>query len=172
MPDAVIVHHTDTTTAPIAGVDDVVRLECAEPSIVFRMEHHAREKGEFIALDVDVILQSDLSEVLAMPFDVALVRSDAKRTHQGFDCGRYCGGLMISRNSLFWRDIITEAMTEDERLWSGCQRAMDEVSKHYKTLELPESIYGYVPSGNESWEGKKAVHLKGRVKDMYIEVRK
>ncbi len=173
MPHATIVHHSDLTSPAISGVDEVVRSDRKDPLILHRFKMMSEER-EFLSLDVDVVLQADLSHVFEQEFDVALTLRERPIKFDGEILGsrdRYNGGVMFSRNPQYWKDCVSESlyMPIDMQDWMGPQIAMTTIAPEYKVLELPDRIYNYAPkSEDDDLSECKAVHYKGMRKDMLL----
>jgi len=173
MPGAEIVQMTDQVTAPVPGVDSVVRHEWDGAKLmIFRIAHLAAlERAACVILDTDVIVQRSLAPVFEQAFDVALtVRHEPVKT---FDKTRdlaaempYNTGVMFSREPRFWKAALEccRGLPEKQHDWWGDQVSVKAVadSGQFNVLELPCDVYNYSPSTeSEDVGARHVVHYKG-----------
>jgi hypothetical protein len=174
MPDARIVHLTDTETPAVIGADAVERRPYDGSHLMtFRLAHFAHMPPcDVVFLDTDVIVQRDLAPLFASGFDIALTRrSDIGLDPQGVDVAAampYNTGVMLGRPSGrdFWQNAlrVCEGFEDDAQRWWGDQFAVKMVAEvaPIRILDLPCDPYNYSPSTeNEDVSGKFVVHYKG-----------
>jgi hypothetical protein len=173
MPGTEIVQMTDQATAPVPGVDSVVRQDWdGNKLMIYRLAHLAAlGRTECVVLDTDVVVQRSLAPVFDQAFDVALtVRHEPVKT---LDKTRnltpempYNTGVMFSREPRFWQAALEtcRGLPEKQHDWWGDQLSVKAVadSRQFNVLELPCDVYNYSPrTEDEALEGRHAVHYKG-----------
>ncbi len=168
--DCEIVHLTDDDTPGIKGCT-VVRRTWNKNPMLFKMGHLAELTGEVCALDTDVIVQADLSEVFKTDFDVALTKRkgpilDANGRDVTIAMPYNCGVLWY-RNPEFWKACLKWCPPDVG--WYADQLAVAAVSPQFKTLVLPCDLWNYTPSSrDEDVSMRKAVHYKGLRKEWML----
>ena len=176
MPNANIVLLTDENTPIVKGVTTVIRKKYNGLIMLFRLEHLASLRGNWITLDTDMIIKKDLSHVFDQDFDVALTRRYGviMDTH-GNDLVKimpYNAGVMFSKNHEFWKDALEALKTfkQEAHEWYGDQLAIKFISdkNQYKVLELPCDEYNYTPKDKEERKDVYVYHFKGPRKDWMI----
>ena len=173
MPDVEVVHLTDMDTKPLDNVDKVNRLEKDCPLAVFRMKHH-QTRGEWLFIDVDVLVLKDVSDMFYEGFDIAVasrVPGDGA-DHEGFREMPHNMGVVFSRSPAFWRDVERELLTYDAKMqeWMGDQLAMCRTMKKwiYRAKILKGEIYNFPP--NSPLVGDASiVHYKGKRKPWMLQ---
>ena len=186
---AEVIHLTDLKTRMVEGSDKIIRFQRSQvgwlerqgydviPSgmMIFRMKvmAEAMTDSPTIILDTDCIVQKDIGDVFAEPFDIALT----KRTKaiisdtSGDDVTKdmpYNTGVMFSRRKQFWVDCLNlvRQMPQEHKDWYGDQLAVAQAVKNYHLLELPVDPYNYTPGSNkEDVSNKAVVHYKGKRKE-------
>jgi lipopolysaccharide biosynthesis glycosyltransferase len=165
-----IIQLTDESTPIIKGVSSVVRKPYNGQIMLFRMQHLADLRGEWITIDTDMIVKKDLSHVFDKDFDVALTRRygvilDANGTDIVKEMPYNCG-LMFSRNHEFWKDCLKlmNVMTDDLKQWWGDQVAVKAMADSYDVLELDCAEYNYTPKNADERKDVYVYHFKGQRK--------
>lgn len=175
MPKADVVHMTDEKT-PSLGCERR-ELPYDGKLMTYRLDHLAAlPDGELLVLDTDVMVQTDLGEVFAAPFDVALTKREGRIMYGGKDIVAsmpYNTGVMFTRKQAFWRECaeLCHQMPEDLQRWWGDQLAVKSVAdaRRYKVIELPCERFNYTPrTQDEDVSDKFAVHYKGQRKDWML----
>jgi hypothetical protein len=174
MPAASIVQMTDQATAPMAGVDQVIRKHYDGVHLMtYRLRHLSEFPScEALFLDTDVVVQQDLSQLFEQTFDIALTRRDkAIPTPNGVDVAKvapYNTGVMLSKpsGSEFWLHAhdYCARMSDEYQKWWGDQLAVKAIAEvaPLRIMELPCEIFNYTPaSEREDLSGKAVVHYKG-----------
>jgi len=157
MPNVNIIQLSDMNTPIIKGVNTIIRKEYNGLIMLFRLEHLASLRGNWITLDTDMIIKKDLSHVFDQDFDVALTRRyGVIMDTNGNDLVKimpYNAGVMFSKNHEFWKDALEALKTfkKETHEWYGDQLAIKFISdkNQYKVLELPCDEYKYTPKDKE-----------------------
>lgn len=173
MPTANIVQLSDMNTPIIKGVNTIIRKEYNGLIMLFRMEHLASLRGNWITLDTDMIIKKDLSHVFDQDFDVALTRRYGSILDEhGNDIVKimpYNAGVMFSKNHEFWQEALNTLKTLNKQAheWYGDQLAIKVMAdtNNYKVLELPCDEYNYSPSSQYERKDVYVYHFKGQRKD-------
>lgn len=181
MPQAHITQQTDLTTARIAGVDRVERLRWNGIKLMtYRLKHLANLSEPTLVLDVDVLVQRDVSEIEQIPGDVVLTPREYKegKKNKLFETMPYNTGVMFMRNPAFFTDCFEwcrQASREIQR-WGGDQLAVAAVvnSGKFKVATMPCPIYNYSPrtQKDEVTPGAAIVHYKGLERKLWMMARK
>lgn len=177
MPDARIVHLTDQETAPIIGVDEVIRNDYDGIHLMtFRLAQFACLRPcEVVFLDTDVIMEKDLGPLFSAGFDAALTRrNNVIRDPTGINAAEvmpYNTGVMLSKPSGWdlWYNAwkYCETLPDATQRWWGDQYAIKAVAKAapLRILELPCDLYNYSPDREEEDLSERfIVHYKGQRK--------
>lgn len=175
-----IVHFSDRSTRRLDGADEIVRLSPGHFGLMeFRIHHYASYPHEAaLFLDLDTIVQCDVSDILRDTFDVALtLRSAKKLLCDGEDRIAqmpYNTGVMFSRGNAFWDRVarLMRPLSIDDRNWFGEQEIIGRLAKsgEFRVRELPDTDYNYTPSTkDEDVSGRKIVHYKGNRKEWMCE---
>jgi len=162
MPGVDVWHFTDEHTPGIKGCH-VSRMERHAPLAVFRMQHH-QIPGEWLFIDVDVLIAKDVSHVFDEPFDIAIARrvdGDGAKGFAAFAEMPHNMGVVFSRSPAFWMAAERELRTYDaeRRMWMGDQLAVCRLINQFNARILP-GAYNYPPHTPEVGEAA-IVHLKG-----------
>lgn len=168
-----VIQLTDEHTPIIKGVNSVVRKRFNGQIMLFRMQHLADLRGEWITLDTDMIIKKDLSSVFDNDFDVALTRRYGSIFDKnGVDIVKlmpYNNGVMFSRNHEFWREALHSINFMDDELkkWWGDQVAVKEIAEsgRYNVLELDCAEYNYTPKDADERKDVYVYHFKGQRKE-------
>ena len=168
-----VIQLTDEHTPIIKGVNNVVRKRFNGQIMLFRMQHLADLRGEWITLDTDMIIKKDLSSVFDNDFDVALTRRYGSIFDKnGVDIVKlmpYNNGVMFSRNHEFWREALHSINFMDDELkkWWGDQVAVKEIAEsgRYNVLELDCAEYNYTPKDADERKDVYVYHFKGQRKE-------
>ena len=171
--NAQIIQLSDEHTQIVKDVDKVVRKPYNGKLMLFRMQHLADLRGEWVNLDTDIIVKKDLADVFNLDFDVALTKRESPiLDSNGFDITTimpYNGGVIFSRNHLFWQDALRkiESLNHEQHDWWGDQVAIKLVAdtNYYNIVELPCDEYNYTPSNAEERKDVYVYHFKGQRKD-------
>jgi hypothetical protein len=160
-------------TIALGGVDDVIRKERDCPMAVFRMRHH-QSKGEWLFIDVDVLVTKDISSMFYESFDIAI----ASRTqgdgseHEGFAEMPHNMGVTFSRCPAFWREVENELLTYDPKLqeWMGDQLAVCRLIKKniFRVKIVPGEEYNFPPNSPLA-PLASITHYKGRRKKWMVD---
>lgn len=173
MPGVEVVHLTDMDTKQLENTDSVIRLERNCPMAVLRMRHH-QARGEWLFIDVDVLVEKDVSKMFYDGFDIAI----ASRTlgdgseHEGFAEMPHNMGVVFSRTPAFWRAVEKELITYDHKLqeWMGDQLAVCRlITKNiFRVKIIPGEQYNYPPL-SPVIKDASIVHFKGKRKAWMID---
>ncbi len=158
MPEAEIWHLT-TPDGPELPADECLRLDLDGGFGVRRATINSTLSGEVLFLDVDVIVQEDVSDVFDdKSFDVA-VTTDIR---PGSNQIKYNGGVVFSRNSVFWAELAERFEGLEFRHWHRIEARLTQVADSglFNVKVLPGEQYNYVPRRDET-NGAKIVHYRG-----------
>lgn len=167
---------TDEKTPELPGCNVFRVPRGTEGFVLWRARAYAAFNRPGAYLDTDLIVQRDLSPIMALDFDVALAKTwvivrDPKGTNLT-EIMPYNGGVVFVKHPEFWPHVVEqiEAMPEKHQNWYGDQFALAELAKQYYTLELPNKLYNYTPKIHEYESGadlsdKWILHFKGGRKD-------
>lgn len=177
MPGVEVVHLTDMDSAPIKGVSAVKRLEKNCPMAVHRMRHHQAE-GEWLFIDIDVLVVKDVTDVFESQFDIALSsRSDTDQVQYEFGTAMpYNMGVVFSRSPAFWKAVETELLTYSSQLqeWMGDQLAVCRLvdAPEHDVLVLDGNIYNCTPESKVDLSKPSILHFKGDRKEQMMAYQK
>lgn len=171
-----VVHFTDLTTAPIKGVDVVLRRNVL-PTATARVDAYASVSGEWLFIDSDVIVQADVRHIFEQSFDVAL--ADRRGTERAVDAGTKCftsmpynSGVIFSRSQAFWQAALVRIaeLSIKRQGWMGDQQAMcDVIASGVFDVKVLPSTYNYPPHRhNENVSDKAVLHFKGRERKAWM----
>lgn len=171
MPDArQIVHFTDEVTGFVPGVWFAQRKPNGQ-MLERRLEHYADADYfyEWLFLDTDTSIRSDVGDVFQADFDVALTDRNWPHLPQAQEVMHtmpFNTGVAFSRCAAFWRDVLAtwRKFPDDKRDWMSEQRAVYEVvrSGNYRVKILPGQIYNYPPASADDPNTEAAIwHYKG-----------
>jgi hypothetical protein len=186
MPMTRVVQLSDTATAAVPGVDEVMRRPWdGERLMTFRLEHYAAlPESAWLLLDTDMVVQADISVVFELDraFDVAMHRRESTIVRPpawdefpellGQDLATfmpYNTGVIFCRNARFWtvaRDRLAGLEPRYHR-WFGDQVAvrMAVETGAFRVLDL-HPAFNYTPNAETDDVGRAyVVHYKGIRKD-------
>ena len=171
MPGLTIVQATDLETPLYDGADCAQRLPRLirpgfdrETFCEFRHRHDlACGDEETILCDTDIVFKSDVRDLFAKPFDVALtVREPGDKLAH---LQKHVGGFILSRRAEFWRQVLAIVYTQPDilRSWYGRQSAIDTVAASglFRVMTLPERIYNRAPRDPGDVAGAAVLHYRG-----------
>lgn len=175
MPHARVVQMSDEDTGKVPGVDEVIRRPWDRRFLMPYRLMHLKEfpPVDAVFLDVDVVVQKDLSPLFRDPFDIALTFRDQtdpslRKSPWAYEQMPFNTGVMLSRPSAraFWDDAYRTCvgMPESHRQWFGDQLAIKEAAARTKLRlrRYPCALYNYSPSRlNEDLSQKYVIHYKG-----------
>lgn len=177
MPKARIFHMTDADTKEIDGADCTLRIEQPMPMAMRRMQHNANCYGQWLFLDVDIIVQRDVSDVFEQPFDVALTDRDGTITYEGKFAEQmpYNLGVAFSRSPAFWKRVLYHMKTISPKLqeWMGdqlviCEMLKQRMASDFNVKILHGRTYNYPPKHDGDGADAALVHYKGPRKDWML----
>lgn len=174
MPDVEVCHLTDSQTPMLVGADRAVRMERNVPMAVFRMQHHQAD-GEWLFIDTDVLIHSDIQDVFKDSFDIAIAsRVNGDGAHgPAYAEMPHNMGVVFSRNSEFWKAVEKELKTYDNKLqeWMGDQLAVCRLIKRneFNTKIIPGEKYNFPPFRPYDTNNASIVHYKGPRKPWMVE---
>lgn len=171
-----LVQITDEETPALPGCE-VFRIPKGDmPFMIWRARAYAAFNKPGLYIDTDVIVNRDLSPIMALDFDVALTKTwvvvkDPNGTNLT-ELMPYNGGVVFVKHPDFWGDVVAhmESQPEEHQKWYGDQFALAALAKMYYTIELPNKIYNYTPKVKEHETGadlsdKWILHFKGNRKE-------
>lgn len=169
MPEATLLHMTDSATQQIAGCERQELPYDGERLMTYRLQHLAVPDQPMVILDTDIIVQSDLLPVFERPFDVALTRRDGILMWGGRNIAAmmpYNTGVMFSKCPEFWRTAheMCKAAPEEMQRWWGDQLCVynTALTGRFEVLELPCDKFNYSPATeDEDVSDAHVVHYKG-----------
>ena len=180
MPECDIVHLTDTNTQELVGVDYALRMEKKSRLAVFRMQHH-QVPGEWLFIDVDVLIHRPVREIFRDSFDIAIADRSGysftgifEKTGEKLEDMPYNMGVVFSRSPEFWHAVEAEMQPYDDkwREWMGDQLAVNRLIARgeFDVKILPGATYNYAPD-KKTGDPKNAaiVHYKGPRKHYMVE---
>lgn len=188
IPSALITQFTDLTTARIKGIDDIVRRNVL-PIALGCVDAYASVTGEWLFLDTDVVVQSDVRGVFyqllegpprgrVMPayFDIAL--ADRRGTLREADTGKsirqmpFNKGVVFSKSQAFWIAVQQRLaeLSEKRQGWMGDQQAMcDTIASGLFNVRVLPSTYNYPPHRHdEDVRDKHILHFKGKERKAWM----
>lgn len=164
-PAVELVQMTDMDTVRLDGIDACYRRG-SEPFAIWLFNSMIEFPAEqFLRLDYDIILQSDVSDVFEKDFDIAIADEGHEKMNNGVV---FVKDKEIFRYALF---CYMEHTGRDD--WQDIQRAMQMAidSENFNVLRLPPDIYNCYSSrdGSPHPESAKIVHFKGGRKKRMID---
>jgi hypothetical protein len=172
MPGVPVIHFTDAASTRLALVNlGQVFVHPAGPIALRCIEAFASVPGDWLFVDTDVEIRSDVSRVFDDPdFDIAVA------TREGTLLEKEIGtkfmarmpvnkGAVFSRSQAFWQACAEHCrkLPEKQQQWMGDQIAFNHViaSGQFKVKILPNA-YNYPPkSKTDDVRGKHILHFKG-----------
>ncbi len=170
MPDAQITQQTDLTTKQVAGVDRVVRLAWDGKFLMtYRLLHLSQIAEPTLVLDVDVVVQRDVSELDCVAGDVVLTtRPNGKnKNSELFETMPYNTGVMYVRNPAFFAECLVWCEQAEKKVqrWGGDQLAVAEIVKRgeFDVRTVSGDLYNFSPKRRRDKNTRRAaiVHYKG-----------
>ena len=165
MPNSVIWHLKGPSVERRNDVDESLELRD-----MHRAEHCALlGAGDTLFLDIDVIVQGDVSSVFDSPFDIALAVRPKK---DAADWKRipYNGGAIFSRCPAFWRGLDAMVRTENYPQSDVPLNRYIGTSSH-AVLNLSDR-YNHAPQSlDEDLTGQAIVHWKGEKRKRWMRER-
>ena len=160
-PDAEIVQMSDKETSRISGTDSCYRLD-VKPYGVWHFEVTANFPAEqFVRLDYDTIVRSDIEEVFSIDFDIAIAKERTTTMNNG---------VVFVKNRDFFVEGLANYKTTTMDNWQDIQRAMQMTIEggKFKVERLDGDVYNFFPSKDRSLsmeelypESAKVIHFKG-----------
>lgn len=168
MPGVPVVQFTDERSPAVSGVD-AVRRKPNGKMLERRLEHYADCHGDWLMVDTDVVIEREVRQVFASPFDVALCDRDwphVAPTPALTEEMPFNTGVVFSRSPEFWQRVLTvwRAYPDEQKDWLSEQRAVAQVvrSQAFRVRILPGSVYNYPPAADGEVPASVAVqHFKG-----------
>lgn len=163
MPDAVVWHLKGPRVDKFPGVDDAIEYEPRH-----RPEHHAMMKGDTIFLDIDTVVQDDLSHVFdtKQPFDVAVALRPklSMRNVPKWNRIPYNWGVSFTRSADFWRGA-SKMLADEGWPWNEAILCRYAQTSGSIVMMLRGERYNYTPATeDEDVSTRAVVHYKGNRK--------
>jgi len=166
MPGVKVVHFTDINSPRIPNVDEVKRMPKECPMAVFRMRHH-QTPGDWLFIDVDVLVVKNVQNVFDEQFDIAIasrLKNDGAQ-HDYFAEMPHNMGVVFSRSPEFWAAAEKELLTYEPKMqeWMGDQLAVCRLIKRggFDTRIVPGEDYNFAPNSLDAGGGASILHFKG-----------
>jgi hypothetical protein len=167
---------TDDDTPELPGCNVFRFPRGDEPFMLWRAKVYAAFNRPGLYCDTDLIIQRDLSPIMALEFDVAFTKTwVAVKDPDGTNLTElmpYNGGVVFVKHPEFWPHVVElmDTMHPDHKEWYGDQLALAHLAKQYYTVELPSKIYNYTPMVKEhethaDLSDKWILHFKGKRKE-------
>lgn len=178
MPDVKVKMLTDPKTAPIDGVDEILRRSIKGWAwIPWLVDFCAQLRGEVLYMDTDVVIQKDLRALFEVPADIVLTSRGPKEIE-----GRqmpFLFGCVAYRNADFWievRDRVLAMKDVADLAWWGSQVAvydmwMEEQNGRGKwdIASVSCEQHNYTPKNPmEVPADKWVLHYKGRKRKAWM----
>lgn len=173
MPDVPIVQLTDKTSPFLYGVD-VIRKNSTN-----RLEHYATLEGEWLLIDSDSIIVSDVTHVFDQEFDIAICDRSGSMLPGEINSPfmvemPYNLGVVFSRSPEFWRSAL-----EKWNLLPECQKADIVADQRAANAAIRDSIlnililpgieYNYSPrTFHDNNPLAKILHYKGEQRKVWM----
>lgn len=177
MPDVPLVQLTDDQSPALAGVDRIVRRPRG-PFALFCAEHYAACEGEWLLLDVDVVVQRDVRDVFKDEFDVAIpdrvgTLVEGEEREQLIQLMPHNIGVVFSRSPAFWAAVVERLQSLEPRWreWMGNQLAACQLVAEggFEVKILPGARYNFAPQDSQTDVREAAiVHYKGHVRKQWM----
>ena len=173
MPTVEVVQLTDAVTPVFPGMDTCWRHPRNEPMMLHRLTRYAMCQGEWLFLDIDILVFKDVSPVFTQDFDIAIadrsgVIMESEVRRGWLPTMPHNAGVIFSRSPAFWHAAHQECqlLPVPQHEWMGDQVAINTVIQRgeFKVLVLPGTEYNYAPKSQFSDEdviGRAIVHYKG-----------
>lgn len=171
MPGTMVYQLTDEASPLVPGAYATRVPGNQRPLLDQRLELYASCEGEWLLIDTDVSIRSDVRGVFAdQSYDVALCDRNWPHIPQGdaiMHAMPFNTGVVFSRQRAFWVDVLARwrSYPEDVRDdWMSEQKAVYDIVRtgRYRVKILPGLAYNY-PPGSEADAPTLAsmVHYKG-----------
>ena len=169
MPGVSVYHLTDGK-CPSPSFATSLRIEEDMPMGVRRLTHYARQRGDWVFVDTDVVFNKGVEDVFSKPFDIAM--ADRKGTlWENSDYARVMPhnfGVVFSRNFQFWVQALRylKTMPANFQEWEGEQLVTNELARTGPfQFEVLPSSYNFTPATkDEDVSDKHVLHYKGNRK--------
>lgn len=168
--EADLIHVAESGTEKLEGFDSFLAVDHNNDYVEQLVKMLSMIDGDVLSLDYDILLNADVSDVFDDGFDVCVTSRPESQIRKYGLSQSYNLGVVFSRNPQFWREVYDIYMQQPLRDgWMKSQTLVsliiDHLSDKYKVSKIPGEIYNYSPdSENESFEGKKIIHYKGKRK--------
>lgn len=167
MPDAELIHVAESGAEKLDGFDSFMVVDHENDYVDQLLKLLCEIDGHVLALDYDIIMQADVSDVFDLDFDACFTSrpNTSRKLGQSYNMG-----VVFSKSPEFWREVRQIYSVQPMRDgWMNSQTLASMISrslgKKYKVMEIPGDIYNFSPSDEfEDVSGKKIVHYKGRRK--------
>lgn len=163
-------HLNNVLASRIEGVDAVQVVDDA-PLCVSVLDAFAQcGDGDWLLLDTDVVVQSDVRHVFDQPFDIAVATREGtlrpKETGSKMMTSMpFNKGAVFSRSPVFWKAAreLLKTMKPAAQSWMGDQRAMNDViATGSFDVHVLDNHYNYPPfTADEDVSFRSIVHYKG-----------
>lgn len=161
----------DMAAPEVPGIDRIQREPMSGPRNLWRYKRLADLDGEYVSLDTDMLVASDISH--GFGGDVALSwRSPNLVVVDGEPIPMpYNGGLVMVSNPAFIRECYARMQAQDPKQsdWWGDQIALRDVAQSgaFAVRELRDTRWNFSPNGlGEIYDGALIYHFKGLRKRM------
>ena len=171
MPEVEIVQlTTQKWDGPDIGADSIRKFDMPMDCFYGYRKYFAQSmvEGNNLFLDVDCMVQKDVSGIFEREFDVTVCyrcKRDKIKNHIPFN-----GGAVFSRCPGFWKEAA--GRPEEHKNWIDTEKKLSETALNdlYFVRVLDGNIYNYTPEDvDEDISGKAIVHYKGRRKKFLIQ---
>jgi hypothetical protein len=170
MPGVKIIQLTDMTTKALPA-DEVVRQPWdGEHLVLHRFMRYAEVNEPCLFLDTDIIVRDSLEPEFELGWGVMVTRRTAPVLDPNGNnitgIMPYNSGVIGVKDFGYLRECVSliQGMGEDKKLWWGEQHAMAQIQYKNK-YDVPIEVYNYTPMRqDESFRGRKVLHLKGERK--------
>ena len=180
-----VVMLTDKRAPEVPGCSEIHRYDgnLAE-LMMFRMEAYAAYNQPGVYVDTDMIIQRDLSPIMALDFDMAVTHRIGRDIPGPSDdpvniteTMPYNGGMIFYKHPGIFPVManLMRQLDPEMRNWWGDQIILAESVKHVRTMMLPDDFYNLTYGPDRDLSAAWVVHFKGgRKKHMasYFDSRK
>lgn len=163
MPNAEIVHLTNTQFPALDGADMVVRDDLPGRNFLgryFGLAHHLH--GDVLYANCDILFKASVERVFEAKFDLAV-------PHIASPTVNYDGAIFFSRSPSFFEALSAAPECFGPEAPVGAQLAAinDTIAAFRgRVRALPGCVYSYVPKGpNDDCTGASIVHYRGPRKE-------
>lgn len=170
MPGAEVVLLTTTQwNGPDLGADNVRRLNLPMDCFYGYRKYFSQSMidGDNLFLDVDCIVQKDVSKIFEREFDISVCyrcKQDKLQNNIPFN-----GGVVFSRCPEFWKEAAGNP--DDHKDWSKTEKRLSETAMNddYLVRVIDGNVYNYTPNvSGEDMSERTIVHYKGRRKEFLL----